>query len=543
MNEICPYKFLVIDGADLLEINNLQRKVNQAVKHPAPIMRMDAPWDQETDWIGHIDVLYDDQESIFKMWYSVAYYAGEAHDGATRLAYATSTDGVNWEKPILNMVEVNGSKENNYILPDISVVPAIIKDPSDIPERRYKMIFGIVSREMTWAKFHNPLNLAYSADGIHWARPAHVNPVLRGISDNCFSLMYDADRRKYLLFTRRVPNLPRDISLYESYDLVNWEDMGRVLVAGDEYDPPELYNFYYMAPFRYGEFFLSMLTAQYTSPISESYDSYNRSPDYPDTMLGHLDIQLAFSRDGRKWRRPAMKDRTVISCGPEGALDSETVYPVENPIVKDGQTWIYYRTQRNRHCWWDIWRKWEETKSSRERAFGMLAKMPEDHWVSLEAGSEEGFLVHKPWGPPHEVFVNADAKGGSIEVELVTPFGQVMPGYGRKECIPVTADGSKQQVKWKGGGHPWDLAKDHRGGVLARFYLKNAKLYSYTFTLPDPDGKLAQHWTNARWSNIIKHKSDNWDRLSTEPAGGLPPHSGPGPEKGQEKPGQIVLDF
>ena len=55
----------------------------------------------------------------------------------------------------------------------------------------------------------------------------HVNPVLRGISDDRFSLIYDVDRRKYLLFTRRVPHLPRDISLFESHDLVNWEDKGR----------------------------------------------------------------------------------------------------------------------------------------------------------------------------------------------------------------------------------------------------------------------------------------------------------------------------
>ena len=59
---------------------------------------------------------------------------------------------------------------------------------------------------------------------------------------------------------------------------------------------------------------------------------------------------------------------------------------------------------------------------------------------------------------------------------------------------------------------------------------------------PDDDGKLAQYWSNARWCEIIKHKSDNWGRLSTAPAGGLPPHGGPGPERGQEKPGEMVVD-
>ena len=537
-------KFLFIDNAHVLGVDNLQRTVNQAVKHPEPIMRLDSPWNQEADMLGHINVLYDEQEGIFKMWYCVSRYAGEAHDGASRLAYATSTDGISWEKPVMNIVEVNGSTANNYILPDITVVPAIIQDPSDVPERRYKMIFAVSSREMTWAGFHNPLNLAYSADGVHWERPAHVNPVLRGISDDCFSLMYDADRRKYILFTRRVPNLPRDISLYESHDLVNWEDMGRVLVGGDQHDPPEMYNFYYMAPFRYGKFFLSMLTAQYTSPISESYDSYNRPPDYPATMLGKVEAQLAYSRDGRTWSRPPVEARAVVPCGPQGSPDSESVYPSQNPIAKDGQTWIYYLTQRNRHSWWDIWEKWEQTKSSRERALGMLARMPEDHWVSLDAGSTEGVLLTKAMSLNFtgELLVNADASGGSVVAELVTPYGQVVEGFGRGDCFAVGGEGKDQPLRWDNGGRAIDMSTEHRGGLCFRFYLKNAKLYSFTIVEPDDEGRLAQYWANARWCEIIKHKSDNWDRLSNESAMGLPPHGGPGPEKGQEKPGEMVAD-
>lgn len=165
----------------------------------------------------------------------------------------------------------------------------------------------------------------------------------------------------------------------------------------------------------------------------------------------------------------------------------------------------------------------------RNVACAMLARMPEDHWVSFEAGAEEGYFVCQPWGPPHEVFVNADAEGGSIEVELVTPYGEIMPGYSRQDCIPVRANGPNQEVQWKNGRHPWDFAADYRGGVLPKFYLQNAKLYSYTFTLPDPDGQLERDRRNARWLDAIKHRSDNWDRLSTEPALGLPPHSGPGP--------------
>ena len=83
----------------------------------------------------------------------------------------------------------------------------------------------------------------------------------------------------------------------------------------------------------------------------------------------------------------------------------------------------------------------------------------------------------------------------------------------------------------------------YRGGVCWRIYLRNAKLYSFSIPEPDPDGVIARYNANARWCELIKHKSDNWDRLSTEPAIGLPPHCGPGPEKGQEKPGEVVPEF
>ena len=65
-NDTCSYKFLVIDNQDLLENNNLERKTNQAVKHPEPVMRLDAPWDSPTDCFNFLNVIYDEQEETFK---------------------------------------------------------------------------------------------------------------------------------------------------------------------------------------------------------------------------------------------------------------------------------------------------------------------------------------------------------------------------------------------------------------------------------------------------------------------------------------------
>ena len=42
MDQTCRQKFLVIDDREILEIKGLTRKVNQAVKHPEPVLKMDA---------------------------------------------------------------------------------------------------------------------------------------------------------------------------------------------------------------------------------------------------------------------------------------------------------------------------------------------------------------------------------------------------------------------------------------------------------------------------------------------------------------------
>ena len=72
-------------------------------------------------------------------------------------------------------------------------------------------------------------------------------------------------------------------------------------------------------------------------------------------------------------------------------------------------------------------------------------------------------------------------------------------------------------MRWPQVPHPWDLHPDYLGGVLVRFHLRNAKLYSYTFTLPDPTGQLELERQNARWCDHIRHRSDNWDRATNAP--------------------------
>lgn len=527
-------KFLFIDDEYVVKVDNLQRKTNSAVKHPEPVVRMDAPWDTKKDEFNRINVVYDQQDNLFKMWYSVCNRVVDWGGQIFRLAYATSADGIHWEKPILNLVDHNGSKENNYVTGDVleDFVHSIIIDPSAPEQRRFKMIFNCSSafgteRVTDWANFHLPLNLAYSEDGVVWDRPKNVNPILRGIADEAFVLFYDIDRRKYQIFARRVPNLPRDISLYESFDLVNWQDCGRVFVAGDEKDPPSLYNIHQVAIMQYEDFKLAILNTMYTHPISEDLGVFQAPPDdYQEKhQIGRIDMQLGYSTDGLNWNRA--HDRSpVIPTGPDGSPDSGTIYPqVNSPIVIDGDTYIYYSGSHFGHTAWSQAKYYEkEQRDLRKSHCGMLAIMPEDHWVSLDAGPKEGTLLAGPWKfLPQQMYINADAESGSIEIEFVDAYERPIPGLTRADCIPVKANGKGQQVRWKGDLSPNKFESDYRGGTMTKIYMKNAKLYSCTFTIPDPNGQARRYWANCNWNKTLFHRNDQWGRDNNLPASGLTP--------------------
>jgi len=534
-------KYVFVDNEIIQSATNLKRKVNQATVLPDPVIRMDAPWDSPRDMFNYMNVIYDESEKLFKMWYCVVDCQGQKWDGQRKWAYATSTDGIKWEKPILGLHEVNGTTKNNYIFPDSQAFFfSLIDDPSDIPERRYKMICMAQQlyeggQILDRVGYHVPLSLGYSHDGLEWQFPRHVNPVMRGMSDGGSVLFYDRDRRKYIMWTRRVPNVPRDISQYESYDLVNWEDCGRVMVAGDELDPPEMFNLQSMTPLQYGDMYLGLIGAQYSLPFAESYESHNKPPDnFKNDSLGRIEVQLSWCRDGRTWHRPHDRSPVIPSGVKCGGREIPLIFPQVNaPPVKDGDTYIFATAVSYRHCHWDAQEQYARDKGDvRNQSVGMLAKMPEDHWVSLDAGEEEGVLLTKEIGLPQRLLVNADIQaGGFIAVEYITPYRQTVDGFSRSECIPVTTSGKAQEIRWRSGKNGWELNEKYLGGVFIRLFIKNAKLYSLIWEQPDPDGGAARYWANHRWTEVIKHRSGQWGSASNHAATGVAPYQLPEPLK------------
>ena len=154
--EIGNRKQLFIDDYMIQSLSDARQVLNPATKSANnPVVRPDRPWEGRLSPIAK--VLYDEEEGLFKMWYrttdeykaqrgngaltdyrwtdrgavrekveSPYRYIGDPGQYIYRLCYATSRDGVHWEKPDLGKVEFNGSRSNN-ILPEGSRAPHLFR--------------------------------------------------------------------------------------------------------------------------------------------------------------------------------------------------------------------------------------------------------------------------------------------------------------------------------------------------------------------------------------------------------------------------------
>lgn len=72
--------------------------------------------------------------------------------------------------------------------------------------------------------------------------------------------------------------------------------------------------------------------------------------------------------------------------------------------------------------------------------------------------------------------VDANATGGSLFVEALDPEGDVIKGFSREECAPITSESLRHVVKWNNSEDCYPI---QARPIKLRFYLKKAKLCSF----------------------------------------------------------------
>ena len=111
---------LFVDDYVVDTTDGVRRQVNRWKKYPGnPVLRPSKPWEMGGTYLNvYGSVIYDEDEKLFKCWY----WTMNAEDSPIPtqnikvMCYATSTDGIHWEKPNVGIFEFPGSKDNNIVM-------------------------------------------------------------------------------------------------------------------------------------------------------------------------------------------------------------------------------------------------------------------------------------------------------------------------------------------------------------------------------------------------------------------------------------------
>lgn len=444
-------KHLFVDDEMIGPLHNLKRKVHAASKLRHPVLEADKPWEQGDVYDGQRDrrvyiygtVLKDERAGTFRMWYN------RLHDDY----YATSNNGVDWERPNLGQLG-----ENNMINLFHFHSPSFILDTRDPDHgKRYKAV-GSTSKGYF---------AAFSADGLNW-KLYPGNPILK--SSDTITLAQDPANGEYLAF-HKVNHDPRtkgrQVFLSVSKDMQNWSSPEPVMVT-DEIDHREARlleggthaEFYNMSAFPYGNQWLGMVTLfrRTGEPKVIKYGGNAQSHDD-----GPIDIRLVHSRDGRTWKR--CSDRSpVIPLGPYHYDSGSILGLCNSPVISGNEMWMYYTAITTTHGGY-----LPEKVMSIARAAWRL-----DGVVSLRAGDDEGSVETLPFsGKGSRLSVNADVGKGALTVEVLDAEGKEIRKYG--QCRITGRDSVDIPMEWNDGKK---LPSGDR--IRLRFRIRQGDLFSYT---------------------------------------------------------------
>ena len=327
--------------------SNVELRPARLTKDSAnPLMVQDKPWEVRID-NGYPNVLFDPKTATYFCYYTL-FTDDEDTEGAsaaeraarpynplpsrvTCLALATSTDGMNWEKPALGRVEWRGSKQNNLVFRYVHGAGVMI-DAHDVnAARRFKLV----------AKVDIPgagtsMAVAFSGDGRTWSDLVAWEGASL-VADSHNLPYYDERARVYRVVSRVWRDGVRMEVVCESYDFVRWSA------------PVEAVR---------GEGFARQVYSMSVSPFLEGfiglasvYHEGDRAAEGFDTV----DLELAWSNDGVHFdlvcpRQPLLAHGE--GAYPSGAFDSACIYA--SPLVRDGQgnTWLYYMGGNGKHTDW-----------------------------------------------------------------------------------------------------------------------------------------------------------------------------------------------
>jgi hypothetical protein len=479
-------KQLFIDQRFFESSEGIKLCMNPPVQHPDPVLIMDKPW--EENGIGAYSTAFREPDGQFRLWYDALMSTGLPHEGARRLCYAESPDGIHWEKKPLGLVPFRGSTQNNIVAPhherQSMQGATVFRDERAPSDERYKL----------WSKFRptdeelaggarGGLWAMHSADGIHWQPyPDQPNPSNQSCdTQNMF--FWDDSLQLYVGYTRVRETQSteeaaaagrlayRSIGRITSPDFRTWSSTQIVLEAdatdlavlvpskSDELRPS--IDYYTSCAMKYEG-------AQDVYLMFPSVHYHWGENNFPATM----DTQLMSSRDGINWHRQGDRG-PFLRHGLEGGLRGGMLFANPWLVPVDDELWLYYAGMPYNHA--------IKPKDVQRSSCLFRSTMRVDGFVSVDAGFGGGqFTTPLLQFDGNHLELNLDGSaGGWLQVEIQDATGQPLPGFCLSDADAVLGNAISKTVTWNGESDVSELAGQ---SIRLRFVLRDMKLYAFQFS-------------------------------------------------------------
>ncbi|OPZ99352.1 MAG: hypothetical protein BWY71_01008 [Planctomycetes bacterium ADurb.Bin412] len=393
---------------------------------PNPLLRPDTDADGAGASI-YGSVLHDN--GIYRMWYQA--WPGDWNGrNCALVGYAESDNAMDWKKPKLNMVDINGSRSNNICNLGMHA-PAVFVDPTAPASHRYRATGHASPRNqgafpgLTYAAYYT----AHSADGLKWEYDSIERPTWWG--GDVITSTWHPERNCGVVLLKRLVHagqLTRRSIWEAELNGGQWTEDVCALVP-DAYDDMVAKHDGHVTADYYG---------MGTMPAGQGMVGFlwNLRHDLPakgfgGRPFGKCDITLAYQphRHGRWLHTFGRRDFITHRAQPwmDGGL-----YTASSPVEVGNEQWLFFGGTSHSHGWYvdEDWQNIEELKSLMiARKFSQIgaAKWPKNRLFGLVADpqgqvelSPRSFLpAGMKWTTSKLVLNYKTNPGGHIKVELI----------------------------------------------------------------------------------------------------------------------------
>lgn len=456
-------RYLLLDSRIIESTDNARLTVGRAVKDKNNPLFSEGkkPWERHYN-NPYLSIMYDEEDQLYKLWQALLIKAGPTgksvgeelpadqrafHNWAPGkrvggLCYATSKDGIKWDKPKLGVVDFNGSKDNNIVLvsPRDNNSICVLKDLQEKdPKQRYKALLPMKRKSVAW----------FSPDGIHWGPQQSAGNIAHG--DTLQSIWWDKKIKKYVLITRRWGGAKtggyyggfghRRAARGESSDFLNWS-RPEIVIAGLD----TRMQVHDMTVVPYAGIYLG--------------------------LVGLFDInadqqwcELAWSPDSHHWYRINPGKALIPNSRVMGDCDWGCIFP-SSPIFKKDEVLLYYGGTDGGFMGF--------------RSGSLcLAHLRKDGFAGYEETNRRGppaKLTTKPLTVVGEtLLINADVppSGGFVKTRVLAETGEEVLAVAELKSKSVT----DEPLEWLQGSLKALKSKK----VRIEFEMRDAKVYSFSF--------------------------------------------------------------